>query len=174
MSFLCSWYKLFEIRSLIFHICNPIEVLTLKYLRSDHYSMRGPTFFEKIIVRRTTFPGNFGLPDQNFRRTKISVTEHSMWRVAFADGRLMSRSLAEPNSHTKSGSPVTLAYRIALIFRGSLISRTSRIFNRSRKYFNKKFWHAACSVRVHAANSRNYFNEIFKNRYSRKFRPSKI
>ena len=27
---------------------------------------------------------------------------------------------------------------------------------------------------VHAVNSCNYFNEIFKNRYLQKFRPSKI
>ena len=27
---------------------------------------------------------------------------------------------------------------------------------------------------VHAVNSWNYFNEIFKNRYLQKFRPSKI
>ena len=34
-------------------------------------------------------------------------------------------------------------YRIALNFRGSLISRISRIFSHSRKYFNEIFWHAA-------------------------------
>ena len=28
-------------------------------------------------------------------------------------------------------------------FRGSLISRISQIYNRSRKYFNKNFWHTA-------------------------------
>ena len=39
-------------------------------------------------------------------------------------------------------------YCIALNFRGSLFSRISCIFNHSRKYFNEKFWHAACSVRV--------------------------
>ena len=40
-----------------------IEVLTPKYLRSDHYPMRGPIFSE-----------NNSPPDQNFRRTKIFVT----------------------------------------------------------------------------------------------------
>ena len=37
-------------------------------------------------------------------------------------------------------------YRIALNFRGSLISWISRIFNHLRKYFNKNFRHAACGV----------------------------
>ena len=36
-------------------------------------------------------------------------------------------------------------YRIALNFRGSLISR---IFSRLRKYSNENFWYAVCSVRV--------------------------
>ena len=36
--------------------------------------MRRPIYFLKIIVRRTKFSGNFVPPDQNFRRTKISVT----------------------------------------------------------------------------------------------------
>ena len=35
---------------------------------------------------------------------------------------------------------------VAQNFRGSLISRILRIFNRLRKYFNKNFWLAACSV----------------------------
>ena len=66
-------------------------------------------------------------------------------------------------------------YRIALNFRGSLISR---IFNRSQKYFDKIFfdtWRAVCAWQyARAANPRNYFNEFFKNRYSWKFRPSKF
>ena len=41
-----------------------------------------------------------------------------------------------------------LDYRIALNFRGSLISRILQIFNHARKYFSENFWHAACSVRM--------------------------
>ena len=39
-------------------------------------------------------------------------------------------------------------YHIALNFPGSLISQISRIFKRSRKYFNKNFWHTLCSVHM--------------------------
>ena len=41
-------------------------------------------------------------------------------------------------------------YRIALNFRGSLISQILQIFNCSRKYLNKNFWHVACGVREFA------------------------
>ena len=54
-------------------------------------------------------------------------------------------------------------YRMALKFRGSLISQ---IYNRSQKYLNENF--------CHTAYTGNYFNEIFKNHYSQKFRPLKI
>ena len=52
--------------------------LTPKYFRSDHKSMRGPKFSENIGPA-DQFPRNFGLPDQNFRRTKISVTILLKW-----------------------------------------------------------------------------------------------
>ena len=41
------------------------------------------------------------------------------------------------------------------------------------KIFQRKFL-TCCVQCIHAANSWNYFNEIFKNRYSWKFRPLKI
>ena len=59
-------------------------------------------------------------------------------------------------------------YHIALNFRRSLISR---IFNHLRKYFNENFPGVQC---VRVAISRNYFNEIFKNRYSQKFIPQRF
>ena len=55
-------------------------------------------------------------------------------------------------------------YRIVLIFRGSLILRISRIWNRSRNYFSENFDTSKLSHigDVKAAHSRNYFNEIKK------------
>ena len=51
-------------------------------------------------------------------------------------------------------------YRIALIFRGSLILRISRISNRSRNYFSENFDTSKLSHigDVKDAHSRNYFN----------------
>ena len=46
-------------------------------------------------------------------------------------------------------------------------------FQRFAKIFQQKV--LTCGVQcARAANLRNYFNKIFKNRYSQKFRPSKI
>ena len=55
-------------------------------------------------------------------------------------------------------------YSIVLIFRGSLILRISRIWNRSRNYFSENFDTSKLSHidDVKAAHSRNYFNEIKK------------
>ena len=50
-------------------------MLTPKYFRSDHNSMCGPKFSENNGLA-DQFSRNFGPPDQNFRRTKISVTPH--------------------------------------------------------------------------------------------------
>ena len=62
-------------------------------------------------------------------------------------------------------------YSIVLKFRGSLISN----FQLFAKIFQWKFLTHGVQCAVHAAKSlQNYFNEIFKNCYSRKFRPSKI
>ena len=61
---------------------------------------------------------------------------------------------------------------MALIFRGSLISRISRILNRSRNLFNENF-DGHCTVYEQRARSRNYFNELSKNSNSRKIRPAK-
>ena len=57
-------------------------------------------------------------------------------------------------------------YRIALNFCRSLISTVHK--NISMKIFDTR-----CAECI-AANSRNYFNEMFKNRYSWKFGPLKI
>ena len=64
---------------------------------------------------------------------------------------------------------VTLVYRIALIFRGSLISR---IWNRSRNLFNENLSHCAVTP-MGSMNSRNLFNEFLQSSSSRKFRPAK-
>ena len=68
--------------------------------------------------------------------------------------------------------PFCLLYRIALLFRGSLISRISRIWNRSRNLFNENLSHCAVTPRGNT-NSRNLFNEFLQSSYSRKFRPAK-
>ena len=61
---------------------------------------------------------------------------------------------------------MTMSYHLVLNFRGSLILTVHK--NISTKILTS-------SVRcAHAVNSQNYFNEIFKNRYLQKFRPSKI
>ena len=62
--------------------------------------------------------------------------------------------------------------RMALIFRGSLISRISRIWNRSRNLFNENLSHCAVTP-MGNMNSRNLFNEFLQSSYSRKFRPAK-
>ena len=51
-----------------------LKVLTPKYFRSDHKSMRGPKFSEN----NDQFFRKVGPPDQNFRRTKISLTVLSL------------------------------------------------------------------------------------------------
>ena len=63
-------------------------------------------------------------------------------------------------------------YHIVLIFRGSLISRISRIWNRSRNLFNENLSHCAVTP-MGNTNSRNLFNEFLQSSYSRKFRPAK-
>ena len=40
----------------------------------DQYSKPGPNFREKKYIRVDRYSWNFGPLDQNFRRTKISVT----------------------------------------------------------------------------------------------------
>ena len=71
-------------------------------------------------------------------------------------------------------------YRIALKFRGSLISRISRIQKHSRKYFNEILSPHACRPQRTCAcfdvfeNSQKYFNDFLKNSNSRKFRPTKF
>ena len=60
-----------------------LKVLTLKYFRSDHNSMRGPKFSENNGPA-DQFSRNFGPPDQNFRRTKISVTVQPFLRATFS------------------------------------------------------------------------------------------
>ena len=72
-----------------------------------------------------------------------------------------------PESDCHSGK-----YRIALIFRGSLISRISQIWNRSRNLFNEDSSHCAVTP-MGNMNSQNLFNEFLQNSYSRKFRPAK-
>ena len=58
------------------------------------------------------------------------------------------------------------------MFRGSLISRILRIWHGSQNYFNENF-DGHGSVYDQRARSRNYFNEISKNKNSRKIRPAK-
>ena len=63
-------------------------------------------------------------------------------------------------------------YCIALIFRGSLILRFSRIWNCSRNLFNENLNHCAVTP-MGNTNSQNLFNEFLQSSYSRKFRPAK-
>ena len=60
------------------------------------------------------------------------------------------------------------SYHISAKFSQVFNFANSWIFNRSRKYFNENLTHGMQCAR--ATNSRNYFNEIFKNRYSQKMK----
>ena len=75
-------------------------------------------------------------------------------------------------SNMISGSLAEHLYSIALIFRGSLISQMSRIWNRSRNLFNENLSHHAVTP-MGNTNSRNLFNKFLQNSNSRKFRPAK-
>ena len=74
-------------------------------------------------------------------------------------------------------SSIALCYGDIILYS----AKFSRVFNFTNfvnfkpfvKIFQRKvLTHGAQCA--HAVNSRNYFNKIFKNRYLRKFRPSKI
>ena len=63
-------------------------------------------------------------------------------------------------------------YRLAQNFRGSLISRISRISNRSRNYFNENFWHVKHMQKRRWTTSRSYlgvFCRIRKGRSTKRY-----
>ena len=64
------------------------------------------------------------------------------------------------------GMQLPYSAKFSRVFNFSNFTNFAKIFQ--RKFLTRGMWRAC------AANLRNYFNEISKNCYSRKFRPSKI
>ena len=74
-----------------------IEVLTRKYLHSDHYSMRGQIFSENNspadqIFRKFWSPGPKFSPDQNFRDREIYVWQSCVEIKGYSVTSLSPRS----------------------------------------------------------------------------------
>ena len=90
-----------------------LKVLTPKYFRSDHKSMRGPKFSEN----NDQFFGKFGPPGQNFRRTKISLTVlsplvYDVIAVRWCDSMDMARRDAQ-----RSDVSLKISFRDGRLFR---------------------------------------------------------
>ena len=59
---------------------------------------RGDQNFQEKMVRPDQYSGNFGLPDQFFRRTKISVTVQALTLILARNGCSSQRAASQSHS----------------------------------------------------------------------------
>ena len=129
-------------------------------------------FLADFLVRGGLIEGHPPSPSVTAVTVDLFIDPRGDVAVISTQDQVNSQLLAQFHSVTKISRNCLKTYRIVLIFRGSLISRISRIWNRSRNLFNENLSHCAVTP-MGNTNPRNLFNEFFQNSYSRKFRPAK-
>ena len=136
----------------------------------------GPPTYEIFTVSLILSPSppSFPPPPQSATspQTRL-ITSPPTKKIKRVNGyNLFFSDTVRSGPEISTGTYTNTYYRIALVFRGSLILRISRIWNRSPNLFNENLSQCALTP-MGNTNSQNLFNQFLQSSYSRKFRPAK-